>query len=185
MTKSFKSASTIILGLVILLVGYFGVYSYWGEMGEARELKAASQTENDRLKKALADIQAFVSDYNTNLSQATIAEKALPVGDADVAELLDYYSKMVGDSGLAMIDLSMQEDTVAAAGTQAKDSIQGVDWDIQASGSFEAFKDFLMRARQGLRLTDVLGVSVGQADSESQDGRTLRYNIKLRTYYQK
>src|ERR1700752_2504094 len=101
MNKSFKSASSIILVITILAVGYFGVYGFWNSLSEARAAKAVSKAENDRLQKALADIQAFVSDYNGNLNQAVIAEKALPVGDPDVAELLDYYTKLVKDSGMA------------------------------------------------------------------------------------
>jgi hypothetical protein len=186
MNKSFKSAASIILVVVILLVGYFGTYDYYGKMGVARDLKASSEAENARLEKALSDIQAFVNDYNGNLSQSRMAEKALPVGDPDTAELLDYYSRLVTDSGLALIDLSMMEGSSSEeSAAQARDSIQSIDWEVEASGSFESLKDYLQRVKQGLRLTDVISVSTSMADAVAQDGRLMRYSLKLRTYYQK
>jgi Tfp pilus assembly protein PilO len=182
MNKSFKSLSGIILAVLILAVGYFGVWGFWSKLGEARAQYEVSEKEFKRLTKAHEDVRAFLSEYNSNLTEAERANKALPVGDADVAVLLDYYSKMVAASGLTMVD--MGADTSYLDAESVPQSIQNVDWNLQVAGSFEAFKDFLVRVRRGLRLTDVLAVDVVSNINDGAPSLTLEYQIRLRTYYQ-
>jgi Tfp pilus assembly protein PilO len=176
---------TVLMAFVILAVGYYGVYGFWTKLSDARATFQVSKEKNEKLLQANAAVTAFLNQYNSNLTEAEKANRTLPFGDPDVPILLDYYSKMVTDSGLTLVQLGIEGRNQSEVAKQADhNSIQSVDVKLQASGSYEAFKDYLLRVRRSLRLTDVVSVNVS-ADEGGTDSRLLKYDLRIKTYYQK
>jgi Tfp pilus assembly protein PilO len=182
-TNSSKGATTILLVILILAAGYFGVYSFWNNLNSARANFDIVKTENDKLKKAQADMNAFIAKYNSNRAQAEMANRALPVGDPDVAILLDNFSKLTAESKISLLDFNVTEQGSSDEST-VPNGVQPVEVTAQMVGNYESFKDFLLRMQRNLRLMDIMSVEINLDEGANDGGRTMRFTLRLRTYYQ-
>lgn len=184
MNKSSKSIAVLILIILLLLIGYFGVYGQWTSLGEARSAYDVTKTENDRLKKAEADLNAFLSLYNQNQDEAEKANKVLPLGDSDLPNLLDMYSRISAESGLLLRTINFNDAAFDPQNPPPPQTIQSVNMNIELSGTYEAFKEFLLRVQRNLRLSDIVQINVGIDQESGDSGRTLLFTLIIRTYYQ-
>jgi Tfp pilus assembly protein PilO len=180
MSQSTKSAVTFLMVLVILAVGYFGVYSQWSKLGDARAAFDQSKQQNELLKKTESEFRAFLTTYEANKSKAEVAERALPTGDANIPVMLDNFTRMVAESGMVLSSISFASTGVEQTTAPTPQSIQTFDVDINITGSYEAFKDFLLRTQRNMRLVDILTMNIGTVEGENR----LNFTMKLRTYYQ-
>lgn len=186
MQKSSKSLAAIVLGILILAGGYFGAYSQWQSLGEARAAFELSEQKNAELQKAQTDANAFIAKYENNREQAAKANRALPLGDADVPGILDNFSRMVAESGLNMTQINIVESGGSGDEAPAPSSIGTADIDVQMNGTYEAFNDLLLRTQRSLRLFDLVAINVGesQQDAASSAPQNFNFSLKFRTYFQ-
>jgi Tfp pilus assembly protein PilO len=183
MDKSFKSLSVLILIAVILGLGYFGVYGQWGKLGDARAAFDISKKQNEELKQAREQLTTFLAEYERNKDKAALADRALPKGTPGIPYLLDLYSKVVVESGLNLTSLNIT-DSADDNTDAAPQSIQVLDLDFDVTGTYEAYKEFLLRVQRNLRISDIISMNVTGADGATDTG-TLKFTLSLRTYYQK
>lgn len=186
MPKNSKGAIALVTGLVILLVGYFGAYSQYTKLSEAKTAFNVSKAANEKLVRAESDAVAFMAKYDTNRSQTQIADKALPLGDADVAILLGNMSTILGESGMNVTQMNVLDEGEVAV-DENPGSIQSVDVDVQVSGSYEAFNNLLLRLQNNMRIMDLISMTVtlDEESSGSGTGSALKFTLRFRTYYQK
>jgi Tfp pilus assembly protein PilO len=183
MGKSTNSIVAIGMGILIMAVAYFGAYSQWTKLGEARSAFDVSKESNAKLKQAEADASAFLAKYENNLQEADLANRALPVGDARIPWLLHNFSQMVAESGLTLKEMNIV-DTGSPEVQPEPHSIQPVDMDVQMTGTYEAFNDYLLRVQRNLRIVDLISMTVGKSQEVAND-RAMLFTLKFRTYFQK
>lgn len=185
MEKSGKSIVSFLLIIIILAIGYFGAYGQWQSLSEARAAQEVSKQENVRLKQVQADVNSFLSKYESNKEKVGEANRVLPLGDLDAPILLGNLSKLVSDSGLNLVTINLYEDVLRES-QPAPNSIQSVDVELQMGGSYEAFKDFLLRLQNSRRLSDIVDLNISKDDqNRTGNGNVLDFSLTLRVYYQK
>lgn len=186
MQKSSKSLVSILFIIIILAIGYFGTYSQWQKLGEARAGFDVSKQANDKLKKAQADSNAFISKYENNRAEAELANRALPMGHPDIPTILDSFSRLVADSGMGLGQMNIGEKQRGSA-TEAPvpNSVESLDVDMEVFGTYEAFNDLLLRVQRNLRLIDLVALNIGGGQEETTtQSNNLTFSLKFRTYYQ-
>lgn len=177
-----KSIITTILVVLVLGIGYFGTYGQWNKLSESNSQLEVSRQKNEELAKAKSDITNFVNRFESSTELATQASRALPVGDPDTAIILDNYAKLVEGSGLNLVLMNISEsDNTSVA---ADNTILPVEINMELFGSYASFENFLLKFQQNLRLSDIVSLTVDSTE-EVQDGRSLKFGIRIRTYYQK
>jgi Tfp pilus assembly protein PilO len=184
MQKSSKSLIILLMVIVILAVAYFGAYSQWQTLGQTRASFDVSKEANDKLKKAQADASSFLNQYENSKDEAQLANRALPMGKPQVPILLDNFSRMVAESGLAMTQINIVEQELSAEVSAAPNSVKPIDIDAQLSGTYEAFNDLLLRTQRNLRLMDLVSFTISESQQEGNSGQSFSYTLKFRTYYQ-
>jgi Tfp pilus assembly protein PilO len=185
MQKSTKSLFTFILIIAIFALGYFGVYGMWTNLSDAKTNFEITQTENDKLKQAQQDLTTFINDFQKNKELASKADRTLPVGDPDLPYLLDIFAKISQETSMNLVQMNFQQRQKKDPSEQdPPNTIQYIDVNTELTGSYEAFKEFLLRVQGSLRLIDLLDVAVTAAEGEA-DPRLLNFSINFRTYYQK
>jgi Tfp pilus assembly protein PilO len=182
MNKLSHTTAMFIMFILILVIGYFGVYVQWNTLGQSRLTLNVTQAENDKLTKAKADVTAFLDNYQAGQGKVAMANKALPKGTADIPSILDSFSRMVGESGLNMTLFNINQGTPSLE--PKPNTIKTIDLDIGASGTYEAFKAYLDRLQRNLRIVDVVSISVDSESGAVSSSQILKVSLKLRTYYQ-
>ncbi|OGE87560.1 MAG: hypothetical protein A3J07_04970 [Candidatus Doudnabacteria bacterium RIFCSPLOWO2_02_FULL_49_13] len=174
--------SKIVLGLIVILgcfgVAYFYTTPQWTKYSQAKDNLVRKQAEGAQLTQALNAMQVFVGQYETRQTDLAKVNLALPSKNSDLPNLLASLSSLAQASGIVLSNF-----TILDGNTNDKPapvhSIQTSRITFSASGSFESFKDFMMRLETDLRLIDADHVTI-KADSAE-----IQYVINLRTYYQK
>jgi len=174
--------SKIIIGLFLIIacfvVGYFFTTPAWHKYSLTKRILAQTQSDSVGLAQALSTMKDFVAQFTTHQSDADKVSRALPSQVPDLTNLLGNLSSEAEASGLALSSFSIQADTDSKP--KLPNTIQTIKVDIAASGSYESFRDFLMRLEASLRITDIDRVTV-KANDTSQP----QYQMSIRTYYQK
>lgn len=184
MNKATAGITPFILFLAFLALGYFGVYDQWNKLGEARVSYDAAKEETESLRQAQADVNRFLDEYNSTRDKAPIANRALPKGDSGVAILLDNFAKLAQESGMTLRQINIENNPDSSeAVVPSPNTLQPVDFDIQVNGSFEAFREFLIKTQTNLRITDILSVNVSE-DTGEEGSTGMKYSLRLRSYYQ-
>lgn len=186
MNKSLLSIVGLGLGLAALVVGYLYTYAQYQELGVANTELAVVEEENAKLKEAQAQVAAFLAQYNRSQSEAQKADRALPMGKPQVPELLGNFDEMARASGLNLSQFNIQESTARVTEETAPqpNSIQPLDFQAELSGTFESFKDLLLRTQNNLRLMDLVGLSLDGNSEIDGNGTALKFILRFRAYYQ-
>ncbi len=182
MTNASLQSSTlrlIFLGLVCLAVGFFALKPQWGVYNERRAALAVAQEENDKYKKSLESVQNFLRDYDQHNTDVTTTNLALPVKNVDAGNFVSSLGDLARASGITLSSLQINPTTTAIDKAPAPNSIQTQGINFMASGSYPAFKDFVLRLENHLRLVDIKRVTLKEDDSG-----LIEYQIELTTYYQ-
>ena len=174
--------SKVILGL-ILVIGCFGVAYFfttpqWSRYSAAKANLERKQTEKEQLTTALNSMQTFISQFNGQKDNLEKVNLALPAKSADLPNLLTSLSALAQASGMTLSNFTIAESSSSDKPAPVN-SIQTAKINLTASGSFESFKDFIIRLETDLRLIDIENVTL-KAENEQ-----IQYVINLRTYYQK
>lgn len=180
MTDSTKPK--IIIGLILVIacfgVGYFFTIPAWQKYSIAKNSLAQTQSESVDLTQALGAMKDFIAQFTTHQSDADKVSRALPSQYPDLTNLLGNLSSEAQASGMVLSSFGIQTETDSKP--KLANTIQTIKVDIAASGSYESFRDFLMRLETSLRITDVDHVSV----KASEIGQP-QFQMSIRTYYQK
>ena len=174
-----KVITGIVLLLACFLVAYFVATPFWHKYSDSKQQLQSTQKQISQLNDQLASVANFVNTYQSYSQQSAAADKALPPGGADTAGLLSSLNSVAAAAGLTLADIQFQEGGTSDK-PAAPNAIQVIHVDLAASGPFLAFKDFMLRLENNLRLFDLDHVSM------SADGSgVIHYQMVLKTYYQK
>ncbi|MBX4188040.1 MAG: type 4a pilus biogenesis protein PilO [Candidatus Doudnabacteria bacterium] len=185
MDKSSKSLAAFGLIIVILAVGYFGVFGQWTNWNNANAALDVSKNQNEALLQAQEDVKTFLAEFERNKQQAEVAKKVLPIGDSDTAYLLGLYEKLATESGMNLKKFIFTEQPASVQEEAAlqPQTIQPLDFGMELLGSYESFKEFLVKVQRSMRLTDIVRVDVS-IDTENVNSNNLIFALTLRTYFQ-
>ena len=175
--------STTIVGVVLLLMcfgaAYFLTKPQWDKFSLVRAQVVQAKADQTRLKQDLSALQSFLDNYKSHTKDVNTANLALPVKDPDAADLVSGLGDLAKASGVALEDFQMTEKAVIGK-PSPDNTIQAMQINLTAAGTYPSFRDFMLRIENHLRLVDVMHVSV-KADEANQ----LEYQMLLQTYYQK
>ncbi len=182
MTNSSLQSSTIRLIFMVVVcfaVGFFALKPQWEVNVERRAALAIAQEQHDQNKKSLESVQNFLKDYDQHNTDVTTTNLALPVKDVDAGNFVSGLGDLAKASGITLSNLQINPTSTAVDQTPIANSIQTQGINFTASGSYPAFKDFILRLENHLRLVDIKRVTLKEDDSG-----LIEYQIELTTYYQ-
>lgn len=176
-----KSLASIILIIIALILGYFVVMPRWTSYSEARTQLAAEKDTQEQLKKAQSDITAFLAEYNQHTSEAALINGVLPLSETQIQNVLKSLEDLTKGSGISLGQLTVENRPDTDISAAQPNAIQPMDLSLSVTGEYPAFKDFLVRLENTLRIVDVKSVTI----STDQESNKNKYDLKFRTYYQK
>lgn len=181
MQKDLKTQSLVITLLVVasMVIGYFVTFAFWDNYSKSKAELARAEFDRSSLLDAQAQLEAFLRKFETLYDKAEIAGKALPT-KPETAVLLASLEELAKLSGMALSTVNIIENIDATNTATPIYSIMITDLQLNASGSYFSFNDFLNRLEHHLRLTDIKSISF-----ELDDANNIQAQIQLRTYYQK
>lgn len=174
-TKSFASA---VLFLICVVLGFFLVLPKWREFSDSQSLLTQANSEYNKLKEAESRLNNFLEEFEKLSEQAKVANSALPAADKKVPALLSSIEQMAKSSGLSLHSI-----VVGDKPDQIKildNAIDTVDLEVSMSGSYPAFRNFLLLLETDLRIVDLQKVSF-----QVENPNNIKFQIALRSYYQK
>jgi hypothetical protein len=177
---TFKSIIYPAVGFIVacLAVLYFFVWPQWEKYSAVQQQLQIAETANQNLSQTQAALAIFLESYNDNKQYQNTADLALPVKTENLAHLTSNIGDMATASGVLLSNFSITEPDAKEA--RVENSIQVVELNLSASGSYLAFRDFVLRLENNLRLMD-LTHAVLKADETG----SLQYQIKFNVYFQK
>jgi hypothetical protein len=181
MTDSLQSKILVAVGLIIVCLAgaYFFTLPNWNNYSVTKSVIAQKQMDQAELKASFDLADNFVKEYNSKLTDAQLANLALPAKDSDLSNLVFVLGDLARSSGLALSNFSMA-DLTPIAGTVPENGIQAQTITLDASGTYESFKDFILRLQNNIRIMDV-----DQISAKVEDSGQVKYQMVLRVYYQK
>lgn len=185
---------------MIFSVFWFGLRSVWNGVfdlrGQIAAKKIAMQSAQENLKKLNSSSKILESNKN-NVEKL---EQAVP-SDVLMPEIINMLESLASQNGLALKDINItlpQEEArrvkqvkvegeeVAAA---AVSPIKIIKLDIQASGTYSAFKNWLKTVETSLRILDVSNISFRLVEKKSSSGEVIQtinplinFSVSLDTY---
>ena len=180
-TTAIKSSviTIIILVIVCLVAGLYWSKPQWSNYSQISASLKIEETKNNELQETLTAIQTFLQDYDKQEENKDAIDKALPVQNPNAASFVSSLGQLAQASGIVLSNLQISTAEKTAEKAPAPYSIQGQKITFTATGSYLAFKDFVLRLENHLRLIDINHVSVAQNEAGQPD-----YQVDLTTYYQ-
>lgn len=175
-----KSIITILLVTVSLLALYFFVLPEWNKLNDKKAKFAQAEQEQQRLLAAQQDLENFLAKFQSLSDEAYILEHALPLKQPEFSQILAGLDEMAQASGLVPGSINFTTPSESQAKQATSNSIQTQEVLFSASGSYQGFINFLLRAENSLRIIDILNVDFKTED----DTGTSTFNLKFLTYYQ-
>ncbi len=177
---------------VLLAVGLY--FAYIGPTYNTQIVEAQKNINTDN--QALTAAAAFTAKENqltaevnqippTSISRL---EEFLPDGVDNIQLLLDLNS-LAARTGISLSNFSISDNTTSSQGAGSSDSgtvtsgapsdqVQSLNLSVTATGTYAAFKTFLMAAEQSLRPLDVVNLSV-----QSAPNGVYTYNVTFQIYW--
>lgn len=172
-----KTLTLLLLAAACVFAAYFA-YRQYQHLSGSRALLNQAEAEKTKLEDAQKQINKFLEEYASLTGEQTQANAALPVGGANAATVLAQVDKLAQLSGLTLGSLSIRDKNV-----EVKIAENGVDFqdiEMEVSGSYPAFSNFLLLVEANLRLIDVQNIS-----ARAEEENLIKYKLVMRTYYQK
>lgn len=188
MDKKKLIISIIILTAIVLIV-IFLILPQWarikGLKSEIDNLKAELSQKTELLEK----INDMISKYNELVSKVQKLDLTIPK-EQEKPELIVQIESLAKENGLIVESLAFKE-VNQKEGEAARYKILNIS--LGLSGTYQAFKNFLIALEQNIRIMDVqmINFSVpekvvapGLLPQPEKLGNELKFNIELNTYYQ-
>lgn len=181
MHQTFKSIYVIVFLIMACFgLGYFVAYPQYTKYSAAKAQLAILQADNEKLNQDLAAIQSFSDSFKSHQQESATASLALPAKSSDLGNLLASLGDLAKSSGVALSNVNITDTANTASSAVSDNSIQVVPIALSASGSYPAFKDFMIRLQTHLRLVDV-----GHVSLKGDEAGQVQYQVNIKTYYQK
>ncbi len=176
------SIAALILVLACIIGGYVVFTNYWKEYNASKNSLAEAKANNARLISSLNSVESFLEAYDEQQENVPMVNLALPSKQVDMANFISSIATVAQSSSVVLSGVQITDPTnnrpVPIENTIAPQTIS-----LSVSGTYLAFKDFLLRVEQHLRIIDVKHVTLG-GGSTGQGPQVLQYQLQLQTYYQ-
>jgi Tfp pilus assembly protein PilO len=203
-TKRFTSMMMAGLLLAIALIVYFELVipAYTDLQGVKGQLES-EQTLYRNEQQIIGQVNAFVSSNPSNSSSSQLVALALPVGE-DLSGAIAQIYGIAASTGITLQSTGISVEAVQpppAPSTDASDTDEGlaataaagsvikptgsISFQLNGTGSYEAFKSFLQGIESNIRIFDVSAIQlepVGTTEKTPQD--LYNYSVTVTTYYQ-
>lgn len=175
-----KSKSTLaVLVIVSVAVAYFLLVPEVSKLGSNQRTLTSAKAQNQEFLRTSSDLQTFLGKYESLSNKVEITSSALPARNPDVPILIGSLEELAKLSGLTLISIGVDEnperDKIIPQLSLAELQIQ-----LSVSGSYPAFKDYLLRLENHLRLVDVQ-----ELNFKFEEGTNATYRVILTAHYQK
>jgi Tfp pilus assembly protein PilO len=181
MNYHIKSIVSVILIVATIGLGYFLVWPKWQDYQNAKTALDSAKSEQDKLREAEKKLNAFLADFQSHSEDVSLLNTSLPLNKDEMYNILNNLSEITQGSGMTIGGLDIEDrpetDTLGAV----KNSVQAVKVNFRVTGTYPAFKTFLLRVENNLRIMDVNSVRV-QGSTVGEEN--LSFTISLTTYYQ-
>ncbi|HTL39705.1 MAG TPA: type 4a pilus biogenesis protein PilO [Methylomirabilota bacterium] len=170
----------IVLLIACFLAAYFLALPRWNKYQLSIAQLHDAQAQNDQLNQSLSSLQSFLDTYNSHAQDRVLASQALPTQNVDTADLLTGIDALAKASGVNLKSLELGSSSNSAAQKAiVPNSIVTQPITMTLDASYPAFKDFITRLQNHLRLIDIQSVSF-----KIDDAGLLQFDVILKTYYQ-
>ena len=176
------SLAAIVLVVACLISGYIVYSRYWKDYNTAKTELAAAEQNKIKLTDTLNSVEAFLDAYDKEQGNVTLVDLALPSKQSDMANFISSIATLAQTSGVAIANFQISES--ADKPLPIENTIAPQNIDMAVSGTYLAFKDFLLRLEQHLRIVDINHITLGSGGGSGTGANVLVYQIKLKTYYQ-
>jgi len=173
-----KSIITFAIIAAAFAIGYFVAMPTYGKYTQVKAAETQALQTKSELVAQESKLESFVNDFKSKQSLTRQTNDALPLKRASIEAVLANLDNMAASSGLVISDVNLADGGVAEGGVEPN-TIQSQGVTFSASGSYPAFKNFLLLLETSLRLIDIDQVSM-----EAGDDGSIIYTIEFTTYYQ-
>jgi len=161
--------TTIIVMVAAAVFVFWGMlYPKFTEMQKMRDEIKNQEQEKVKVRSGVEDINEKIAAYEQLSSQdLEFLDKALPK-NVDLANLYVHINSMLVSSGLSVRDIGIEEGAPANSGgegeaSESESAVESsselsyhiVPISISATGSYESFKEFVLKTENTLRIMDV------------------------------
>jgi Tfp pilus assembly protein PilO len=182
---NFHSKSIIALVLVVgaLFLGYFGLYPKWTSYSEAKTNQNTAFEQKQKLEQAQSQLNTFLSEYRSHAAEASLLNTALPLDQSQLYNVLADLDKLAAASGMTLGTLGVIEKPQSDVLGAAANSIQSVTVNLNVTGAYPSFKNFISHLETNLRVIDVTSTTI--QSNTAQGASSFTYSVIFTTYYQK
>lgn len=169
----------IVAGLVLALI--FGLILVWPQYQKLQALNSAIENKREELRSREAyfakvkEVSAQLQEYPEALAKISAA---LPK-DPSLAAFINFLQTNSAQTGLILKKMVLGG---TAAPSADKKSFTETQFIIQASGSYESFKNFLSLIENSARIIEVQNISIEIPPKESKESATFTLNLKTTSY---
>ncbi|MDP2638855.1 MAG: type 4a pilus biogenesis protein PilO [Candidatus Azambacteria bacterium] len=169
----------IILFIIVSALAYWVLLPLWNDTQIALELRRESKANLVQRKELTANLENLVNQYNKRIGDVNSAGQAIPVGE-NIPDLLIMLEALASENGLILVNVDFKTKEPGSPG------IKILTMEVQVTGSYSAFQNYLKAAEKSLRLFDVMkvsfnGISPGATQANANE---LKFNLSIDTYYQ-
>jgi Tfp pilus assembly protein PilO len=197
-----------ILILPIAMIGIIAALLWFAHptYSEIKNITQEIEVKEDTLEKKqrlVADIEKLVNQYEDIKGRVNKVFYALP-NEAEIPNVLVQLESLASENGMIFESLkfskvrqSVQNKTAsessAASSSEVADQqnvveqIKSVSIDINLTGSYENFKDYLKSLENNIRIMDITSISFSSSSGSSEEGEVsdnFSYSVQLKVYYQ-
>lgn len=187
----------LIISLVILAISaalvYFFALSEWSSIKDVRAELAQKKQVLDELNKLAEKISQIEEEYQKVSEEAQKIFLGLP-GKKDIPYLLVHFEDLAASNGLLLesINFGQLSKDKQIAGQQTKSqsanilsNLPSFTADLNMTGSYEAFKNYLAALENGSRLMDIKTASFVIYDRSSLSAGLgiFNFSLSLNVYY--
>ena len=199
-----------ILILPIAMIGIIAALLWFVQptYGEIKNLTQEIETKEDALEKKqklVVDIEKLVNQYEDIEGRVSKVFYALP-NKAEIPNILVQLESLASENGMIFESLNFSkaqqsaqskttsENSAAPSSETAGqqniiEQIRSVSIDINLTGSYENFKNYLRSLENNIRIMDIASISFSSSSGSSEEGEeessdNFSYSIQLKVYYQ-
>jgi len=171
--------SIIIIAAGVVISITIGAFLFWPKYQEFNNLENRLAEKNAELENQNKYMQQLLKINRRREEKQELVNKvnnALPLG-SDIPSLLNFLQKVSIETGIGLESVSWQE--LSPLNEEKKERLKEYSINLELSGSYFAFKNFLFSLEKSSRLIDVIESEFSIPPEENQP---IPYNILLRVY---
>lgn len=165
----------IIVSLSVALV--WGIGLVWPKYQDLKSLRAKIKEKNIELQQEegyFLELQKISQNFQQYSEALSKIDSALPL-DPSIPALFGFLQKRAAQSGLVLKDINF----TSTPSNKELQEVKGIKIILSLSGSYSAFKDFLLSLEKSSRLIEIKNISF---TSPSEKEKTFTFNLSIVTY---